>query len=933
MKIKNIFGEDNKTNFSFSSCIIKYWNKLKDEDEEENNENNISFKYQNFWINGLKIIIFELIAIFFILRIFTLLNYFSFNLNGKKDINQYFNNFTLNFNFTRDNEDKSWNNFISNEYRCLSLDIYDLLDENYSFNITCKEGKQFYYISKFGVSPFNEENENIAECFSSSFKNLIKVDTECDLTNYLDEQLRDYKYKEANIEININQMNLTNTILNKCNNKNQRKKFFLSYSCYIPNVSYYTNEFKRRKIITYYLILGTLILMPTYLDFITFRRIFFEQLNNNENKNIKNLTLMIDSINIERNNVVPFLNRVLLCIKNILNQDGKSENNQYYEYIREINYSFLNGEEKKLYEQFNNLLQKKYYLESIIKNGKGNETLPRNIIFKIFSTIFCFNCCCRKTYKIEYLSNEKELKEIFKKIEQEQNSENIKKIYITFSSYKYKKIFKNKKIEIDHQFYILKKADLFPNDINWENLNINKGKKYILRFISYFLLAIFIFSFFLIILFISRVQNTFERKYNLSTDCTNIINANITGEIYNEFIDKNITEKEKIYTYCYCQSDSNGNKIFYDNLEFDPCQDYNKQNYKRKLFVHILSAIISIVNLGLGIIVDKIISIQKFESKSNQNNLKITISILILLFTNNISVILINARFTSNKIITFFIFGKYEDITPEWIKSIPNTVAYSLIYSMIIFFVKSVFKIISQKCIKLNFLWENPINHYYNFIKIYAPEIDYSEYSVYIIFFFLTISIFPMDIAICLAAFIFILYYSFVYFNTCLIKSYSFFINKQYFKIFFIFIISVFIIFIFGDFWWYSSEYYFIDIDEDVYNDFFGSNKELIDKFLKGNANILEKITAKLLLKRNISFYVQIALILLLEFLFLFCKPDKNDESLNESSLVMNDYISIKYYEIYRLLFNKICILNNSNYRNNEYYNFIEFKYNDIISW
>ena len=128
LKIKNIFGEDNKINFSFSSCIIKYWNKLKDEDEEENNENNISFKYQNFWINGLKIIIFELIAIFFILRIFTLLNYFSFNLNGKKDINQYFNNFTLNFNFTRDNEDKSWNNFISNEYRCLSLDIYNLLD-------------------------------------------------------------------------------------------------------------------------------------------------------------------------------------------------------------------------------------------------------------------------------------------------------------------------------------------------------------------------------------------------------------------------------------------------------------------------------------------------------------------------------------------------------------------------------------------------------------------------------------------------------------------------------------------------------------------------------------------------------------------------------------------------------------------------------------
>ena len=50
-------------------------------------------------------------------------------------------------NFTGNKDDKSWNNFISNEYRCLSFDISDLLDENYSFNITCKEGKQFYYIS------------------------------------------------------------------------------------------------------------------------------------------------------------------------------------------------------------------------------------------------------------------------------------------------------------------------------------------------------------------------------------------------------------------------------------------------------------------------------------------------------------------------------------------------------------------------------------------------------------------------------------------------------------------------------------------------------------------------------------------------------------------------------------------------------------------
>ena len=52
----------------------------------------------------------------------------------------------------------------------------------------------------------------------------------------------------------------------------------------------------------------------------------------------------------------------------------------------------------------------------------------------------------------------------------------------------------------------------------------------------------------------------------------------------------------------------------------------------------------------------------------------------------------------------------------------------------------------------------------------------------------------------------------------------------------------------------------FIDIHENVYNDFFGSNKQLIDKFIKGNANISEKILAKLLIKRNICFIIQLGL-------------------------------------------------------------------------
>ena len=96
--------------------------------------------------------------------------------------------------------------------------------------------KIFFYISKFGISPYNEEGENIAGCFASSFKNLISIDSEWDLTKYLDDKLQKYKYKEANITINVKEMDLKNEITKNCNNKNQRTKFFLSYSCYIPYI-------------------------------------------------------------------------------------------------------------------------------------------------------------------------------------------------------------------------------------------------------------------------------------------------------------------------------------------------------------------------------------------------------------------------------------------------------------------------------------------------------------------------------------------------------------------------------------------------------------------------------------------------------------------------------------------------------------------------
>ena len=54
-----------------------------------------------------------------------------------------------------------WENYETNLYRCIPLELNDLLNKDFSFNISCSDGTKYYYIFKFGISPINKEGENI----------------------------------------------------------------------------------------------------------------------------------------------------------------------------------------------------------------------------------------------------------------------------------------------------------------------------------------------------------------------------------------------------------------------------------------------------------------------------------------------------------------------------------------------------------------------------------------------------------------------------------------------------------------------------------------------------------------------------------------------------------------------------------------------------
>ena len=747
-------------------------------DEINQNINHRNYQFIGMYgVNG----IFS--KIFFFLFISSLIMIYALRINEDKDsIKKINKNFWIPFIYT----------FYSNEYKCLSLEYDDLINNNYSFNISCNEKTIFYYISKFGVSPLNEESQNIAQCYSKSFKNLINIDENCDLTEFLDNQLEQYRYSENNINININEMNISNQILKHCINKYNKKKFFLSYSCYIPYIKRKDSNFKRKDFIKYVLISDCFIIYICYV--FTFTKIsrYFRMIKRNK-IDIKNLTLMIDNIDIPINKIYFIINDIL---KKMKNSESELDQDNTFSFIREINYSFVNSEDKELYEELNKLLRKKEYLERKIRIIGENEKVPKSCAIKLLSKLFK---CCIKTLKEEYDETKIKLKMILSNIlKNKENIKNIKKIYITFSSYKIKTKFKNKEIIIDNKSCTLKKSDMLPYDINWENLNLNLKEKVLRRIISIIILIFFILCYFSIILIISKIQGNFERNYNLSTDCSNIDYENNNNIIYDEYMNKNQTEKEKIYTFCYCDSKLNGKKIMYNNININPCEKYNKYKFQRKAFIYLLSIFLTIIDFFIDDIVEKILSIQKYESKSNEMNSNLIISIIINIFSNIIFIVILNIK-SKNKYFSFFTFDKYEDITPDWLNEIPEifgqniwtySLSYGALYMLTGFSSSQIYKLI-----KFSLFKKGKITLFHKYFNRRIKEIDYQSFSIYMIFclFIINVLFFIPHINWSISISMFIICISFYRIKCCQnsrcfhYKKITFIYNKRFFRIIIIF--------------------------------------------------------------------------------------------------------------------------------------------------
>lgn len=581
--------------------------------------------------------------------------------------------------------------------------------------------------------------------------------------------------------------------------------------------------------------------------------------------------------------------------------------------------------------------QGKDYLENNLYENYPSKGYIFELLLKIFR-------CFKKTYKEELKETENELKKlIIKMIKKKDSKENIKKIYLTFNTYEERQQMKNHKILIENEYHYFKNADMSPNDINWENLNISKINKFYRIVASYLLLITFICFYFLIILLISKIQISYEKYFHIETDCSYIDYKNNYNLIYSEYINEKQSQKEKIFTYCYCDSDLNGEEIFFNNIKFDPCGHYNKYKYIKKDFIYLISIILFVLGLVVENVVNKLIKFQRLESKSNQINLKIIISTIIIIFTDIISVILINAKFSKNKVVSFFIFGKFEDINPDWINEVAECIVYTTFMNVAFRILSTfIFVIFDNEKIKnflqnFNlFLMGEQVTHFFKFYRRYAPEKDYTSFSI-----FMLSTLFEISIIIC-SPNSNIIFLGFLMCECLMISvfnlnkfykfSYTFSLNEYYFPIMFTFTnLIIFIHFLMG-IWWYSSEYFFIDFNGYLLPNEFSkgyNNLEYIEHFISCEANIWEKIKAKMVMKRNLWFIIPIVIIIVLEMVKLIFFNSKKEKKFEKTLFEIEDkYTSIKICELFGLLYFKTNILylkNNQSFT--DLINFITYKY------
>lgn len=164
-------------------------------------------------------------------------------------------------------------------------------------------------------------------------------------------------------------------------------------------------------------------------------------------------------------------------------------------------------------------------------------------------------------------------------------------------------------------------ADL-PSDIRWQNVPYSSGRRFIRKFFSIIIALIVILASFGIVIGAKYAQMEIDKTFNSNVDC-GFISYDLE-EMTTEYNDDSITLRNKVKTYCYCQSYMFSNGITKTQTfgitgstgSKTPCYDWvEKYIYSQSLMVATF-ILVPFINVVLSILLRLLTEMERNKSVS-----------------------------------------------------------------------------------------------------------------------------------------------------------------------------------------------------------------------------------------------------------------------------------------------------------------------------
>lgn len=289
-------------------------------------------------------------------------------------------------------------------------------------------------------------------------------------------------------------------------------------------------------------------------------------------------------------------------------------------------------------------------------------------------------------------AKEKEIAKLEEKIKKIKENKIIKDIYITFRNhniaYFYQAIYDKTKCQrcygicccnrykylyYKNKWLNIKFASDEPSNIRWENLTYNSCGKCCRSCLSFLLGFVIILVSLVFIFLFKNYETKVNEKYNTDINCNYYKDDSAFTNIINEF-DRNLTHKERVYTYCYClTSGILSSKSIAGRTDIVPCKDFASIYNGYYVLSIFLPIVIALINVVVNIVIKCLNNFERNKSLSKDTTGNLCKIFLLQFINGGLFILLANIKLDAviKAMKSFPLFtGIYDDMTPSWFKKV-----------------------------------------------------------------------------------------------------------------------------------------------------------------------------------------------------------------------------------------------------------------------